>query len=517
MERMGGMINFTFMNIFDPLMKKIYLLFVLAGMMISCNQPAKEQSAIVKPDSTKTWIHPDNNGNVSFDRYFSDKTMRLDYNHSGTSKEEHFAIDRIVSDGPWPGSRFVLIDKPELGLYFFRVIDKDSKILLFSRGFASVFGEWQSVPEADKTWGSFNESIRFPWPEKPVTVFLGKRNPSTNKFKTIWTTDIDPASREVNPASLVHNNVVDVIQENGPPAVKVDIVILGDGYTKAEMGKFRNDAKRLSAVLMAQEPFKSKAKDINIRAIETPSEVSGVCKPHQGVFKRSALSVQYGIFDSERYALTFDNKTVRDVASQVPYDFMVILVNERTYGGGGIYNLYSTVSADNKFADYILVHELGHHIAGLADEYYTSAVSYEAQDIKLEPWETNITAMPDKDKLKWKDLVEKGTPLPTPWNKEAFDKFGYEIQKQRDSLRKARVPEEVMETLFMKQYRQETEYFSKDKYKDFVGAFEGAGYTPKGLYRPQLDCIMFTRHIGFCRVCQRSIISVMEQYTATGK
>ena len=495
-------------------MKKLSLLLVLAGMIASCNQPSKQQTTTSKTDSTKTEIRVVDNGNVAFDQYFSDKTMRVDYNHSGTSREEHFAIDRIVSDGPWPGSRFVLIDKLELGLYFFKVMDKDSKILLFSCGFASIFGEWQTTPEADKTWGSFNESMRFPWPKKPVTLILGKRDLSTNKFKTVWTTDVDPVSREVNPADLGHSNTVDIIQENGSASEKVDIVILGDGYTKNEMTKFKNDAKRLSAVLMAQEPYKSRIKDINIRAIETPSEISGVCKPHPGVFKRTTLSVQYGIFDSERYALTFDNKTVRNVASQVPYDFMVILINERTYGGGGIYNLYSTVSVDNKYADYMIVHEFGHHIAGLADEYYTAAVSYEAQDIMLEPWEPNVTAMLDKNNLKWKDLVDSGTPLPTPWNKEAFDKYGYEVQKQRESLRKANVPEEVMEALFMKQYKQETEYFSKEKYKDAVGAFEGADYTPKGLYRSQLDCIMFTRHIHYCKVCQRSIIRVMDQYTA---
>ena len=495
-------------------MKKVFLLLILGALAASCKQPVKQQSVTVKTDSTKTEIQVVDNGNVAFEQYFNDKTMRLDYNHSGTSKEEHFAVDRIVSDGSWAGSRFILIDKLELGLYFFRVIDKDSKILLFSRGFASVFGEWKTTPEADKTWGSFNESIRFPWPKKPVTGILGKRDPQTNKFITIWTTDIDPASREVNPADFAHANTVDVIQENGPPNEKVDIVILGDGYTKAEMPKFKNDVKRLSAVLMAQEPFKSRNKDINIRAVETPSEVSGVCKPHPGVFKRTALSVQYGAFDSERYALTFDNKTVRNAASQVPYDFMIILVNERTYGGGGIYNLYTTVSADNKFADYIMVHEFGHHMGGLADEYYTSAVSYEAPDIKLEPWEPNITAMLDKNNLKWKDLVEQGTPLPTPWNKEAFDKFGYDIQKQRQKLREEKVPEEVMEALFMKQYNQENEYFSKEKFKDAVGAFEGAGYTPRGMYRSQLDCIMFTRHIHFCKVCQRSLISVMDQYTA---
>ena len=497
-------------------MKKIVPVFILLITLSSCNQSGdKKSNHNLAADSIHTdTIQVSDQGNMAFDQYFGDNTMRLDFNHSGSSREERFAIDRIVADGPWPGSKILLTDTLKLGLYFYQVIDKESKILLYSRGFASIFGEWQTTGEAESQWGSFHESLRFPWPKNTVTVILQKRDLTNNQFVTIWTTDIDPASRGVNPATLLHTNKVYAIQENGPAAEKVDIVILGDGYTKNEMEKFRNDAKRLSGVLMASEPFSARTKDINIRAVEAPSEVSGVCKPHPGVFKRTPLSIQYGAFDSERYALGYDNKTIRNVASQVPYDFMVILVNERTYGGGGIYNLYTTVSAGNKFADYIMVHEFGHHMAGLADEYYTSSVSYEAPDITLEPWEHNITALLDKENLKWKDLVTPGTPLPTPWNKEAFDQFGYGIQKQRDSLRKAKVPEEVMEALFLRQLKQEDAYFAKDQYRDAVGAFEGAGYTAKGLYRSQLDCIMFTRHIHFCKVCRRTLDRVMDQYAA---
>jgi hypothetical protein len=192
---------------------------------------------------------------------------------------------------------------------------------------------------------------------------------------------------------------------------------------------------------------------------------------------------------------------------------MVILVNERTYGGGGIYNLYTTVSADNKFAEYIMIHEMGHHMAALADEYYTSSVSYEITEVKVEPWETNITALFDKNELKWKDLVEPTTPLPTPWNKSEFDKAGYAIQKERDSLRNALVPESVMEALFTRQMKQEDDYFGKEQYRDKVGAFEGAGYLVNGLYRPQIDCIMYTRHLMFCKVCSRTIEDVIGQYT----
>jgi len=171
------------------------------------------------------------------------------------------------------------------------------------------------------------------------------------------------------------------------------------------------------------------------------------------------------------------------------------------------------VAADNKFADYIMVHELGHHMAALADEYYTSSVSYEIPEITVEPWETNITALLDKSNLKWKDLIADDTPLPTPWNKEAFDKFGYEVQQERDSLRGAKVPESEVEDLFIRQLTTEDKFFATEKYKDQVGAFEGAGYMAKGLYRSQLDCMMYTRHMEFCEVCQRSISDVMDSYS----
>ena len=490
-------------------MKNIFLFCAFFPLIISCAQPDKKVTEAF-PERV-SYPEAVNNGNVEFGKFFTDKTMRLDYFHSGTSAEEHFATDRIVSDGVWSGSKSILIDELRLGLYFVEIADRDSKTLLYSRGFASVFGEWQTIPEAGEKWGTFNESFRFPWPLKPVTVILKKRDASNN-FTTIWTADIDPASRQVNPADLDHTNKVDIIALNGPADKKADLVILGDGYTAGEMEKFRKDAARLSGYLLNSEPFKSHSSDFNIRAIETPSGSSGVSKPHHGEFRRTPLTVHYSSFDSERYALSYDNRTIRDVASQVPYDLMVIMINERTYGGGGIYNLYTTVAADNKFTEYIMVHEMGHHMAALADEYYTSAVSYEVPEVKIEPWELNITALFDKNNLKWKDLVEPGTPLPTPWNKEEFDKSGYSIQKERDSLRTAHVAETVMEDLFTRQLNIENEYFAKEKYRDKVGAFEGAGYLAKGLYRPQADCIMYSRHMTFCKVCQRSVETVIDQY-----
>jgi len=493
-------------------MKSIAPFLLIAALLFSCQSNKQKVENIQASPATASEIVAVNNGDVAFDSYFLDKTMRMDFFHTGKAGEEMFAVDKVLSDGLWGGSRNILIDKTELGPYFFEVIDRDSKVLLYSRGFANIFGEWQTTPEAEAGWGTFHESLRFPWPKKPVTVIVKKRN-AENKFSRIWTADIDPSYRQVNPADRINPYTVNIIADNGPAQEKLDIVILGDGYSSEEMEKFRSDAKRLSGVLLGAEPFKSRSRDINIRSVETPAEQAGVNKPHHGVFRHTPLSVSYSAFDSERYALTYDNKTVRDVASAVPYEFMVILLNERTYGGGGIYNLYTTVAADNKYSDYVMIHEMGHHMAGLADEYYTSSVSYEMPPITVEPWETNVTALLDKDNLKWKDLVAEGTPIPTPWNKEEFDAFGYKIQEERDSIRKNLLPETVMEDLFVRQEKAEDAFFTAEQHKGAVGAFEGANYCQKGMYRSQLDCIMYTRHQVFCEVCRRNISMVIDQYS----
>ncbi len=242
---------------------------------------------------------------------------------------------------------------------------------------------------------------------------------------------------------------------------------------------------------------------------------------------RDSLST-YDAFGSERYILSFDNRALRKVAQFAPYEFVEILVNNRTYGGGGIFNLYSTVAVDNAFANYVFVHEFGHHFAGLADEYYTSAVSYAPATERVEPWEPNATAFPGstgvslvdpkhaqdaRATLKWGDLVAPDTPLPTPWHKDEFEKYSLAIQKRRGEIRKQKLPENVMEALFREELQHEQAEFRKEKYYGKVGAFEGSIYEATGYYRPEVDCIMFTRTNHFCAVCRRAIERIVGLYS----
>jgi hypothetical protein len=452
---------------------------------------------------------------ATFDRSFTPETMRVDFFHTGGPKAgETFALDAVLNDGPWGGSRTQLEDATNLGAYRFEVRDK-AGALIYSRGYSSIYGEWETTEESKKVHRTFHESLRFPWPRAPVSVVVQKRQ-KDNRFTTLWTTEVDPASRFVNREPLrAHPGKVWTVFENGPASRKVDLLVISEGYTAGEMPKFHADVKRLLGSLFAEDPFKSRRTDFNVRALDLPSVQSGINRPNAGVFKRTPLSAQFNIFDSERYVLTLDNRALRDAASAAPYEFIEILANERTYGGGGIFNDHATATVDSAYSPYVFVHEFGHHFAALADEYYTSDVAYETGGTeRREPWEPNATALHDPATLKWRDLVTPGTPLPTPWNKTEYERYSAQIQERRREIRKRNGPEEEMDALFREQQAWEQKLLTSMKYAQAVGAFEGAAYEARGLYRPAADCIMFSRNpVGFCPVCRRAISRIVDLYS----
>jgi hypothetical protein len=382
------------------------------------------------------------------------QTMRLDYFHTGDATHEVFSVDRVVVEPlAWVGNPGRAVDESNLGKYLFEVRDRKTNRLLYSRGFASIYGEWETTDEAKSEHRTFHESLRFPAPDAPVQIILKKRD-ARNAFREIWTTIVDPKDMFVDRSKPVAPGRVIEIQKNGDSATKVDLLILGDGYTGAELRKFERDARRLAEILFSTSPFKERRRDFNVWGLCPPSAESGISRPSTGVYRDSPIGTTYDAFGSERYVLTFDNRAFRKVASFAPYDFVEILVNNQTYGGGGIFGLYSTVSADNLYAPYVFVHEFGHHFAGLADEYYTSDVAYAAATERVEPWEPNVTALLDPSNLKWKDLVSADTPLPTPWEKQAYETYSREIQRRRREIRAANRPEREMEALFTEQEKR---------------------------------------------------------------
>lgn len=440
-------------------------------------------------------------------------TVRLDYMHSGNALAEQYAIERVVIEPlPWPGNLARNLDDSNLGVNRVEVVDAKTGDLLYSRGFSTIFAEWRSTEEAARTSRGFQESVRFPKPDKPARVRILKRD-ERNAFSVVWSVDVDADAPDVVRKQPVAPAKPIAIRVNGPSPEKVDLLILGDGYTAAEMGKFEADARRMSDHLFKVAPFRERAKDFNVWALALPTEESGVSRPSTGVHHASPLGTRYDIFGSERYVLTTDNRALRDIAQYAPYEFIEILVNNDTYGGGGIFGQFSTAAAGNDWANYLFVHEFGHHFAGLADEYYTSPAVYLPSDSRQEPWEPNVTAMRDPALLKWKNKVKAGVPLPTTWPKETYETQAREYQKRRTELRAANRPEAEMSALFTEDLNYNNELFSKAPHQHTVGAFEGANYEAKGYYRPELQCLMFDRSATFCGVCQDGISTVIDLYT----
>jgi hypothetical protein len=271
----------------------------------------------------------------------------------------------------------------------------------------------------------------------------------------------------------------------------------------------------LTRVLFETSPFKERQRDINVWGLSPPAAQSGISRPSQNIHRRSPIGATYDAFDSERYILTFDNRAFRDVAANAPYDFVEILTNSATYGGGGIFGLYGTVAADSVWAPYVFIHEFGHHLAALADEYYTSDVAYLPATDRLEPWERNVTALHDPSQLKWRDLVTPGTPLPTPWPKEEYERASLAIQERRRRIRAENRPESEMDALFREQMAADVALLGAPPHARVVGAFEGANYEARGFFRPQVDCIMFSRDpVPFCAVCRRAIEEILDLYAS---
>jgi hypothetical protein len=452
-------------------------------------------------------------GAPAFDAWSDGATLRVDYDHVGTAKDEAVGLDGLRREGPWPGSRVNLVDPLDLGPYRVEVRDRATQQVLYAQGFASIYGEWETTDEARAVRRSFHESVRVPFPRRPVQVCLLKRD-AENAFHELASVLVDPASPAIRREPVATRGKVWTLFENGPAESKIDLLILGDGYTAAELGAFHEDARRLVEVLFATPPFRERRGDFNVRAVDTPAEDSGISRPSDGLYRRGALGATYDAFGSERYILTFDNAVLRETAAQAPYEFVEILVNGQTYGGGGIYDLYATCATKSGSTPYVFVHEFGHHFAALADEYYTSDVAYDTSTPIVEPWEPNITALLDPAALKWRDLVEAKTPVPTPWGKAEYEKFSSGIQARRRALRAGHAPEARMDSLFAEELAWGKPFLAGQAHGGKVGAFEGAGYRAKGLYRSSTDCIMFTRNRErFCPVCARAIERVIDWRT----
>lgn len=403
---------------------------------------------------------------LKYNELFYDKTLRLDYVHSGTATTDFYALEELIEEPYYAGSRSNMVSGFDYGNYKFTLTDEKTGMLIYSQGYSTLFSEWQTTAEAREMMRAFSESIVFPFPKKPVIVTFYNRD-KQQQWEQKASFRVDPASYFIK-RERRHVYPYFMVNKAGDPATSLDIVFIPEGYTAAEMEKFKKDCERLSGYLLKNRPFNKYTDKINIYGVEAPSLQSGTDIPGKDVWKQTILNSSFYTFDIDRYLTTADMKSVRDVAANAPYDHICIVANSKTYGGGGIYNFYALFTSDSDMADYVFVHEFGHSFGGLGDEYYNSAVAYENfYDLNHEPWEPNLTTLVNFES-KWKSMVATGTPIPTP-------------ESMKDSIK--------------------------------TGAFEGGGYVNKGVYRPAFDCTMKSlSYDNFCPVCTDALDRMIQSY-----
>lgn len=457
-------------------------------------------------------------GGVDFNQYFENKTLRVDFFITGNAQEEDVTLDQIKIEGEWAGSPNHLIDDFIKGAYFIKAYDVASNRLIYSRGFDCIYSEYiTTTPAIEGAKRSYHHSALLPLPKRPIRFVLEKGD-RENIYRVAWVKTIDPTDyhllREGPPAGIT----VYKAHTSGAPQKCVDLVYVGDGYATNEVKQFKKDCDRYVEVLFSIEPYKSYRHRFNITGVLLPSAESGVDEPRQGRYVKTAVSSSFNAFDIPRYLLTEDNKAYRDIAGAVPYDAIVILVNDERYGGGGIYNFYGLTTVNHELSENVFLHEFGHSFSGLGDEYYSSATAYnDFYPEGVEPAEPNVTRLLDPENVKWKTLVSPGMDVPTDWNKKAYDALGAKAGKLRGDMRRAKKGSDARKALQAELAEVQKKLAAVNQENRAlagkVGAFEGAGYSSEGLYRPELHCLMFSNaRKAYCAVCRAAVERMIKFY-----
>lgn len=401
-----------------------------------------------------------------FSDYFEERTLRIDYTFAGDATHQVIALDQLSQMPGWYGKHKRLAELPVEGNGQISVRCHRTGEVIYRNSFSTLFQEWQSYPEAEQVWKSFENVFLVPMPKDTVDITIDLRN-NRREVTSTMTHQVVPGDILIR--HIGENDVTPytVVQEAADPSHCIHIAYLAEGYTEEEMDVFLKDVNIAVEALFAHEPFKSMRSRFNIVAVQAPSAESGTSEPSKGIWRNTALKSHFDTFYSNRYLTTLHLKTMHDWLAGTPYEHIIVLVNTSEYGGGGILNSYNLSMTHHEMFRPVVVHEFGHSFAGLADEYAYDQEQIPMYPHDVEPWEPNITTLADFSK-KWQSMVAKGTPIPTPI------KAG----------------------------------------KERAGLYEGAGYSLKGVYRAYPDCRMRTNeNPEFCEVCKQAISRLIDFYT----
>ncbi|MCY2985597.1 MAG: M64 family metallo-endopeptidase [Planctomycetota bacterium] len=410
---------------------------------------------------------------VAFDDFFVDKALRLELYQCGDAREMTTTLQTLAEEPCWPENPNSLIMPFPYGKYSVKAWDAASNRLVYAKGLDSLFAEYATTkPALSGTKRVIQTTARIPMPKAAVKLTIERRN-GDNSLTTIMTEHLDPSDIRIRRESPTKGDKPFEVQNKGDAHHCLDIVFLSEGYSATQEDKFKADVQKMSDYLLSVAPYKGLSDRISVRGVFRASEESGTDLPHKGVFRNTALNSSFNTLDIDRYLLLDDNHRMHQMAAAVPFDTIVVLVNSTTYGGGAICLDYCVTTTDHPSSPMVFVHELGHCLAYLADEYVGNVSYNDIYPEGVEPVEPNITRQLEPDKIKWKSFLSKDVTLPT--------KSSRETRAERT-----------------------------------VGAFEGGGYLSKGMYRPQAGCWMGSANPkeGFCVVCDDAIQRMIDFYTS---
>lgn len=435
----------------------------------------------------------------SFDEYFEDNTLRLDYIFAGNAKVQSIYLEDLKKQDRWAGRKNRLAEKFLNGNGQVTVRDHATQKVIYVTTFSSLFQEWIQDKEAKSVNRAFETSYNVPFPKASIDVTVTLTD-YHHKVVASMTHTVDP--KDILIRHVGKNGIPFRYIWKGNPDVQgaankgeaditgcVDLAILAEGYTEAQMDKFYADCERSVEALFEREPFKSLKNKFNVVAVAAPSLESGPSVPHSNVWNVTAASTNYDTFYSQRYLTTKNMHKVYDLLSGVPFEHIMVLVNSDIYGGGGIYNQVTVATSDHPTFKQVFVHEFGHSYGGLGDEYAYDDMDEIWYPSDVEPWEPNLTTLKDFSK-KWADLMPKNQPIPTPLDPTVPDNKDVDLNNAKQ-MAKLNACTQV------------------------VGVFEGAGYQSKGCYRPAQECRMKINEVqDFCPVCARAIRRITDFYTS---
>ncbi len=447
-------------------MKQSALIAVLAIITMSISA-CGGRTTEGQPDEGNGSVSSTYSGTVDYDTYFTPERLRIDLILAGGQGRQDIYLSALSrEEAAWAGSPNSLIDPFGYGDYYYEAFAGDS--LIFSKGISALFQEWLTTAAAKSTSMSMTQTIWMPFPKQQTKVVIYKREYENNRLYPVLSFNVDPQDKLIS-REAKNCYPVETILDSGDPSHKVDLLFVAEGYTAAEMSKFRSDAQRFTDYMFSFDPYKGRENDFNIRLVCSPSDDSGVDIPQDDIWCSTVCESNFYTFYIDRYLTISNHSKIADAVSGAPFDAIFVIANNGKYGGGGIFNSYAMGTSDNERAEHVFLHELGHSFAGLGDEYFEKEVAYEDfYNLRTEPWEPNLTTLVNFE-AKWKDMLPADAVIPTMPNDSTMD--------------------------------------------GTLGVFEGGGYMYKGVYRPCWECRMHHNQMDeFCPVCQRAISRMIDYY-----